>query len=450
MPDRIDESVVRVILAGRSPLDRTLRRDARVELVRARSALEAIGEAAIDEDLPRGSRVVVLVPEGEIREGELGSFLDALERVDPATEVVCIGQPVNGAEPGVSARCGWVAPGAPTEDLSTALGVSQRREEPARARERVVEPEPSGPFETMVGAARAPGPIESDRQIAQTLLAGRDVLHPCLVRLRESNPAADIEYISALNVRTAPVPGDARRLVPVQHRDRLFGWLIGATNGPASAGFSLEDAAAWLATWLALRDQHAQLRAAAFTDPLTGAWNRRYLDRFLNMAIERARGRRHDVTLLLFDIDDFKRYNDRFGHPAGDDILREIVRLLNSVIRPTDRVCRIGGDEFAVVFDEPEGPRDLGSQHPVSIYEIARRFQEQILEHRFPKLGDQARGTLTISGGMATFPWDASDAEALLDRADQLILESKQSGKNAIRIGPGVRKAVGDSGVGEA
>jgi len=67
------------------------------------------------------------------------------------------------------------------------------------------------------------------------------------------------------------------------------------------------------------------------------------------------------VTVMVFDIDDFKTYNDQYGHEAGDDILREAVRLLRSVIRPSDRVCRIGGDEFAVISYEPSGPRQEGS-----------------------------------------------------------------------------------------
>jgi diguanylate cyclase (GGDEF)-like protein len=142
---------------------------------------------------------------------------------------------------------------------------------------------------------------------------------------------------------------------------------------------------------------------------------------------------------MVFDIDDFKKYNDQFGHGAGDDILRESVRLLNSVIRQGDRVCRIGGDEFAVIFADSEAPRHPGSHHPETVDVIARRFQAQICTMRFPKLGVEAPGNLSISGGLATYPWDGTDPETLLQHADKLALESKRKGKNAVTLGPGAQ-----------
>jgi diguanylate cyclase (GGDEF)-like protein len=188
---------------------------------------------------------------------------------------------------------------------------------------------------------------------------------------------------------------------------------------------------------MALSEQHRQLQHAALTDELTGAWNRRYCMRYLDQAIEQARRNRRDLTLMLYDLDNFKHYNDTYGHGAGDEILTETVRLLKSCIRPTDRVCRIGGDEFAVIFDDPRGPRSGDGKHPTSIADLAERFQRQICMHKFPKLGPDAESTLTISGGMATFPWDASDASTLIERADALVLESKRLGKGLITLGPG-------------
>ena len=110
--------------------------------------------------------------------------------------------------------------------------------------------------------------------------------------------------------------------------------------------------------------------------------------------------------------------------------------ILRSVIRPTDRVCRIGGDEFAVIFNEPAGPREEGSQHPKDVFLLAHRFQQQVQQHRFPKLSDCLPGTLSVSGGLATFPWDGTTPEALLAQADKNALQSKRQGKNAITFGP--------------
>jgi len=195
----------------------------------------------------------------------------------------------------------------------------------------------------------------------------------------------------------------------------------------------------WLATWLRLRDQQAQLREAAFTDPLTGAWNRRYFDRFMAGALDHARTHRHFLTVFVFDLDNFKKYNDQFGHEAGDQILKQTVSLLRSVVRPTDRVCRLGGDEFVVIFDEPEGSRIEGSRHPTSVAQLAKRFQRQLAAHRFPQLtqllSQLPPASLTISGGLATFPWDGNSPEALLQSADRLLIQSKRQGKNVIELG---------------
>mgnify|MGYP006423639329 CR=1 FL=1 len=200
----------------------------------------------------------------------------------------------------------------------------------------------------------------------------------------------------------------------------------------------LEAEADWLAPWLALWRRSRAMRRAAVRDPLTGAYNRRYFLWYMDKAIETARDRRIPLTVLVFDIDHFKRYNDEYGHAAGDEILSESVRALRSVIRPTDRVCRIGGDEFAVVFFEPDGPRRMGSTPPDDVQVLARRVQERICRRRFPKLGEQARGSLTISGGLATYPWDGRDWRELLDHADELMLASKRQGKNAIKLGRGL------------
>ena len=222
---------------------------------------------------------------------------------------------------------------------------------------------------------------------------------------------------------------------PIQFGSSEFGQLV-STGQPAAA---LRPWANWLARWLALDEAQRELRDMAFRDELTAAWNRRYLASFLEEAIEEARQLRRQLTVLVFDIDDFKSYNDRFGHAAGDTILQNTVQLLGSVIREGDRVCRIGGDEFAVVFADLQAPRQPGTAHPDTVEAIARRFQEQVCAMRFPELGLDAPGTLSISGGLASFPWDGHDGATLIRMADERALESKRRGKNCMTIGPGAR-----------
>lgn len=277
-------------------------------------------------------------------------------------------------------------------------------------------------------------PAQDDEPLVRAMLRGKPILDPALHQINARLGRSDIDLVPA------DTPGSGLG-VPVVVGDKAVGiltcpdeaWLN--TNGRAL----LASHARWLASWVKLEAQQTELRRCAFTDALTGAWNRRYFERFLGAAIEQSRQARRPLTLMLFDIDSFKHYNDTYGHGAGDAILIETVKLLKSVIRPSDRVCRVGGDEFAVIFYEPQGPRDPCSKPLESIYQIARRFQQQICNHRFPKLGNEALGTLTVSGGLASYPWDGHDANALLEEADRCAMESKQQGKNAITLGPGAK-----------
>ncbi len=473
MTPRPDNSPLRVILVGRSPIEQRLRRDSGIDLIRARAALDAVGELGISDADADLTPVVLLAP-GVVADVELRDLLSALRRVDQRVRVLRVrSEQDNPAEFHPSDppnSCAWIAADAEPGDLRAILaaspapipaaapqtvGLVARIEAPERIapQPRPAAPFPSGSASFSAGESAPPADMAegllTDEAILAALLTGSDILGPCLDQLRRRFRPQEIRFQWAaasdqvLGVNDPVIQAfEGGERVAIEHRGRLFAWL----EGPASRQGELVRSARWLAHWLAVREQHAQLRSAAFTDPLTGAWNRRYLDRFLPMAIDRARQKRHDVSLLLFDIDNFKHYNDTFGHPAGDDILVETVRLLNSVIRPTDRVTRIGGDEFAVVFDNPDGPRDPTSHHPASIFEIARRFQRQITEHRFPKLGRSACGCLTVSGGLATYPWDAADARTLIEQADRLILDSKRAGKNVICIGPGAQQAMGGCG----
>ena len=206
----------------------------------------------------------------------------------------------------------------------------------------------------------------------------------------------------------------------------------------AAIGSTTEDLlrwSRWAACWLDLARRQRELKLLAYQDELSGAWNRRFLRTCLSRELQIARNTRRPLTVMIFDIDDFKHYNDRWGHDAGDEIIRELVKLLRAIIRKGDHVCRIGGDEFAVLFCDPEPPREPGSDHPTTIEILAKRFKEQVAKARFPKLGEEATGVLSISGGLATFPWDSSDIDGLLEKADQRLLQSKRQGKNSITIG---------------
>ena len=212
---------------------------------------------------------------------------------------------------------------------------------------------------------------------------------------------------------------------------------LGSLHAASVSRDQIAPWAEWLARWLALEQRMDHLWQLALRDELTGVWNRRYLKHFLEQLLVEARAEHFRVTVMVFDIDDFKMYNDRYGHAAGDEILAETARLMNSVVREHDIVARTGGDEFAVVFWDAEVPRQPDSEHPTTIRTAARRFQQAICQHKFPKLAEEAPGTLTISGGLAGYPWDGKNCDDLLDRADEMALQSKRQGKNVVTFGPG-------------
>ena len=196
----------------------------------------------------------------------------------------------------------------------------------------------------------------------------------------------------------------------------------------------LDDIQQCLPALLEAAKRTESLRRLAITDHLTGAYNRRYFYHLTDQILLRGRQRHFRVTLLLYDIDDFKRYNDTYGHDAGDEILRETAGLMKRITRGHDIVARIGGDEFAVLFWDAEKPRSPNSRHPETAYALANRFRKAVEKFSFRSLGPEAKGVLTISGGLAAFPWDGQSCHELLRKADRALQEAKASGKNVIHL----------------
>ena len=197
-------------------------------------------------------------------------------------------------------------------------------------------------------------------------------------------------------------------------------------------------------------DKIRLLEKLATEDDLTGLKNRRYIWEFSRQIIERAKSENKRVTLLIFDIDNFKHYNDVYGHSAGDDILKQAAVLMRRCCRGHDVVGRIGGDEFAVVFwDDPRRKiskeeserRSAAVDHPKEAIFIAKRFRKELGKAELHLLGPEGKGVLTISGGLASFPRDGATTDELFEQADNALLEAKRSGKNKIYL---VGKSQGD------
>jgi two-component system cell cycle response regulator len=167
----------------------------------------------------------------------------------------------------------------------------------------------------------------------------------------------------------------------------------------------------------------AQLRALADTDPLTGCANRRVLDERLAAELDRARRYDQVVTVLLLDVDDFKRINDTHGHLMGDRVLKQLAVILRRELRTMDFLARYGGEEFVVVLPETGG---TGSRL------LTDRILRRVQQHNF---GDAAVAVwVTLSAGIATFPDDrAADEESLLKLADENLYKAKRAGRNRYR-----------------
>jgi diguanylate cyclase (GGDEF)-like protein/PAS domain S-box-containing protein len=158
-------------------------------------------------------------------------------------------------------------------------------------------------------------------------------------------------------------------------------------------------------------ERDRRTRHEADHDPLTGLANRRALERTLEAALARAASRGRSVGVLMLDLDGFKAVNDRHGHAAGDEVLREVARRLRRSVRERDLVARLGGDEFVVVLT------DLGAV-PDSVDRV-----EAALAERFPGTG----GPLRAAAGVAVFPADGATVADLLAVADREMYAAKAS-----------------------
>lgn len=169
-----------------------------------------------------------------------------------------------------------------------------------------------------------------------------------------------------------------------------------------------------------------QIQASVYRDELTGLYNYRYLSEHLPREIDRNDRHQRSMALIMVDIDDFKRYNDCFGHQAGNMALVEIAEILEDATRSTDMVVRYGGEEFVVVLPS-SGKEDARV--------VAERIRSGVAGHGF------ARSALTVSLGIAAYPGDAHDPGELIGSADSAMYMAKSRGKNRICISGDDRRA---------
>ncbi len=179
---------------------------------------------------------------------------------------------------------------------------------------------------------------------------------------------------------------------------------------------------------------YERTRQIAITDRLTGLYNFGYFLERLKEEKMRAERYHRLLSLIIFDIDHFKKYNDANGHPAGNEVLKKIAEILKEEAREVDIVARYGGEEMVVVL--PETGRKRAA-------ELAERIRERIASTVFNHMESQPLKKVTVSAGVATYPVDAANEEALVKRADTSLYEAKSGGRNrVIAYDPGNRVTI--------
>ncbi len=200
-------------------------------------------------------------------------------------------------------------------------------------------------------------------------------------------------------------------------------------SGPEGVPDSHERLAISVASQIALSLASLQLRETlreqSIRDPLTRLFNRRFLEESLERELQLASRKKQSIAVLFLDLDHFKRFNDTFGHDAGDMVLQSLADLFRSFFRTTDMCCRYGGEEFAIVLPE-------SSSQDAVIRADALRSEVKNLRLHYKK---QSLGPLTLSAGVAAFPEHGSSSEELLKIADQCLYEAKARGRDNVAVG---------------
>ena len=268
------------------------------------------------------------------------------------------------------------------------------------------------------GTIRALGEHPGDRR---TLRAGR----PVVDRLDDGGLAPDARARMLANGEQTCVS------VPLRFGGRPLGILRLSEVEPRSFGEDELDLAQGLGEQAAAAINNARLYQAieeqAIRDGLTGLFNHRFFYERLQAELVRARRYGTPVSLLMIDVDDFKHYNDRYGHQAGDEVLRVLGALIaREVRRDLDIACRYGGEEFTVILPHT----------PTAATGVSERLRERIAGTAFTAADGTDLGSVTVSIGVAVYPGVAPEVDGLVGAADEALYVAKGKGKNRVEVAP--------------
>ena len=181
---------------------------------------------------------------------------------------------------------------------------------------------------------------------------------------------------------------------------------------------SLSEQVAMTLSNLQLRES---LRSQAIRDPLTGLFNRRYLEETLERELSRSERKGRPLSLIMMDLDHFKRFNDSYGHAAGDELLKSFGKVLSQRARKDDVACRYGGEEFLLIL--PECTIDNAETVAETIRKDAMTLWIQT---------DPAQPVVSISAGISCYPEHGDSSKGLMLTADRALYEAKSAGRNCV------------------
>jgi diguanylate cyclase (GGDEF)-like protein len=254
----------------------------------------------------------------------------------------------------------------------------------------------------------------------------------CLQRVREGVALVKIELVNPSEQKLFEPCGASRPLwiFPLVVEQQTIAVLI-IEGGHVNDLPSFELLASQLALQVKKIGLYERVRELSIVDGLTKVFVRRHFMERFREELKRAVRYKFALTVLMVDIDDFKSYNDRFGHLVGDRTLREVVRVIQGNLRPVDVIGRFGGEEFIVVAPEVEKTKGL---------ELAERVRSSVARHRFRIYDEDTR--VTISVGTSSFPEHAGSeavpenaddyAEELIQKSDQALYRAKEEGRNRV------------------
>jgi len=218
--------------------------------------------------------------------------------------------------------------------------------------------------------------------------------------------------------------------IPMIAQGETIGLFYLSTNTATALPESKQQLARTLAEQVGLAIANLRLQETlqqqSIRDPLTGLFNRRYLEESLNQELSRAQRQQHQIGVIMIDIDHFKKFNDTYGHDAGDYVLQTVGSLLKSYVRGFDIACRYGGEEMILVL--PESSLEIASKRAEEIREAIAQIT---LSHN-----SQLLGSLTASFGVANFPQHGATSNAVMQAADAALYRAKAAGRNQVLTAP--------------